>query len=685
MFRLSICMMVKNESKNLDRCLVSLNHLRSKIDSELIIVDTGSSDNTVEIAKKYTEKVYFHEWNNNFAEMRNITISYASGEWLLIIDADEELIEDLSLISFLETNNKSYKGALLKLDNIVNFEGRVGSSLTTIRVFLNDGNFRYSGSVHNLPVLKGNILELDSKLLHYGYNVKDKDLMELKFNRTSQLLIKELEKNPVNIYYRYQLATTYEMYGDLVNARKNYDQAYFDIKRQNLKIDDYLYLWGPFAKQLIASKAYETAIVIAKEGLEILPDYLDLIYFCGIGYLGVSEWKEATDCLELYLEKLSIIDTLPIWRNPSIQFYSISAEVECHYNASQAYMVLENWDKAIYHSKWILDHESENTHFFNSGLNFFIKSALKANETSKVLNLYSKYGEERWSNLDEIVGSYLFEIDKSKSVEIYKQLAGLSSDLGIFIQDFIGNDFFDYNKRALSSCLQSGFEDAYYFAVLTSYDFSVEILSFSEKDLMSLLSRINEKYTDFIKYVEHYIVNIEDSKRFKSINLKRVLSKYVGLVNIQTESAMSMYFDIGVDYITNKYNAKFIEESNLKGFLNSEEQFLACLFLVSDSNISNSQHYIGLASEIFPEWTKQMLTWIDKKLDSKVEKQVIKKSLENKEMLELKGALISNIKSLIDAENYRDAIEIIQNYLELFELDFEIIELKNKIELRNIN
>ena len=88
---LSIVMMVKNEEKYLDKTLYALNDLRKDIDTELIILDTGSTDSTVEIAKKYTDKVYFAKWNENFADMRNISISYAIGDWILILDADEEL------------------------------------------------------------------------------------------------------------------------------------------------------------------------------------------------------------------------------------------------------------------------------------------------------------------------------------------------------------------------------------------------------------------------------------------------------------------------------------------------------------------------------------------------------------------------------------------------------------------
>lgn len=118
---LSICMMVKNEEKNLDRCLKSLQPLKDALDSELIILDTGSEDRTVEIAKRYTDKVYFREWNNNFADMRNTSFSYAKGEWILMIDADEEIEDASGIITFFSSNSYlSYEAASVTIKSIVN-------------------------------------------------------------------------------------------------------------------------------------------------------------------------------------------------------------------------------------------------------------------------------------------------------------------------------------------------------------------------------------------------------------------------------------------------------------------------------------------------------------------------------------------------------------------------------------
>ena len=90
-YKLSICMIVKDEEKFIDKCLKSLKPLMDLNLAELIIVDTGSTDNTIQIAKKYTEKIYFKEWNNNFSESRNYSISFAKGEYIFIMDADQDM------------------------------------------------------------------------------------------------------------------------------------------------------------------------------------------------------------------------------------------------------------------------------------------------------------------------------------------------------------------------------------------------------------------------------------------------------------------------------------------------------------------------------------------------------------------------------------------------------------------
>ena len=82
---ISLCMIVKNEEEYLPRCLENI----KDIVDEIIIVDTGSTDKTVEIAKSYGAKVYYFKWNNNFSEARNVSLKYATKDWILILNVDD--------------------------------------------------------------------------------------------------------------------------------------------------------------------------------------------------------------------------------------------------------------------------------------------------------------------------------------------------------------------------------------------------------------------------------------------------------------------------------------------------------------------------------------------------------------------------------------------------------------------
>ena len=85
MATISLCMIVKNEERVLERCLECL----KDIVDEMIIVDTGSTDSTKEIAKKYTDKIYDFEWIKDFSAARNYSLSFATKDYIYCADADE--------------------------------------------------------------------------------------------------------------------------------------------------------------------------------------------------------------------------------------------------------------------------------------------------------------------------------------------------------------------------------------------------------------------------------------------------------------------------------------------------------------------------------------------------------------------------------------------------------------------
>ena len=100
--KISVCIIAKNEEKNLENCLISV----KDIAHEIIVLDTGSIDKTREIASKYS-KVYDYIWDYDFSKARNMCMSYAISDWILFIDADEILSEETSgnIDNFLESHD----------------------------------------------------------------------------------------------------------------------------------------------------------------------------------------------------------------------------------------------------------------------------------------------------------------------------------------------------------------------------------------------------------------------------------------------------------------------------------------------------------------------------------------------------------------------------------------------------
>lgn len=171
-YKLSVCMIVKDESKNIERCLSSLKPLTESKIAEIIILDTGSKDGTPEIAKCFTPNVYFHNWQGNFSESRNYCSMFAKGSYIFTMDADEEFeSEEMQKLieEFNSSDYKKYNTFTLRLISYTDASHNQSALLTQPRIFKNDGSFYYSSTVHNQPILKLPIKNLDINVLHYGY------------------------------------------------------------------------------------------------------------------------------------------------------------------------------------------------------------------------------------------------------------------------------------------------------------------------------------------------------------------------------------------------------------------------------------------------------------------------------------------------------------------------------------
>ena len=200
--KISFVLIVKNESSCLDRCLESI-----KKADEIIVVDTGSTDNTIEIAKKYTDKVFDdYKWQDSFADARNHALSKATGDWIFSIDADQELLNTIDEVRNVaeEADKKGFKAVNVRLISGNN------SHIFPL-LFKRLPEVFWCGSAHNYLSVRG---EIDSDLkIGYSYSKAH----SLDPDRTLRILLKEIKKDesPRNMYY---LAREYWYRKDYITA-----------------------------------------------------------------------------------------------------------------------------------------------------------------------------------------------------------------------------------------------------------------------------------------------------------------------------------------------------------------------------------------------------------------------------------------------------------------------------------
>lgn len=168
---LSIGMIVKNEEKNLPRCLDSIKPLLDAVPCELIIADTGSTDRTVEIAREYTDEVFDFVWVDDFAKARDATIAKATGEWFMYLDADNWFIDLTDMIGFF-TNPKlreRYNGASYTVHNFHDAAGKKYNISHDYRVIRNHKGLHFYGRIHeHLPLFEP-VYNFKSLTHHTGY------------------------------------------------------------------------------------------------------------------------------------------------------------------------------------------------------------------------------------------------------------------------------------------------------------------------------------------------------------------------------------------------------------------------------------------------------------------------------------------------------------------------------------
>ena len=142
---LSLCMIVKDEEAMIGRCLASV---REAVD-EIVVVDTGSGDRTVEIAEEHGARVLHHAWTGDFSAARNVSFDAATSDWILYLDADELLVDgDAEALRALTGQTWREAFFLVETNHTGELESGTATTHDALRVFRNRPGYRFSGRIH---------------------------------------------------------------------------------------------------------------------------------------------------------------------------------------------------------------------------------------------------------------------------------------------------------------------------------------------------------------------------------------------------------------------------------------------------------------------------------------------------------------------------------------------------------
>ena len=339
---ISLCMIVKNEERVIAKCLESV----TKLVDEIIVVDTGSVDSTIEIAKNYTDKIFNYTWDDDFAAARNFSISKASNDWILVLDADELLIDydEKTILDFCRNLDKVGR---IEISNY--FEDSIGIKKNIERVnrLFNRRFFEYDGIIHEQIIKRDktqySTKEIDIKINHIGYT-QEVISKTNKINRNITLLSKAIKNKPKDPYLIYQLGKSYFM-------DKKYREAYEKFKKALEFIYDFKY---EYIEDLVESYGYSMLELKMYNEARILYNYeiyynnkADFVFLVALIEMNNGDFQNAAEiflrCTELKNGKIEgITSFLPL--------YNIGVIFECVGMVDEAvsyYKMCGNYEQAV--------------------------------------------------------------------------------------------------------------------------------------------------------------------------------------------------------------------------------------------------------------------------------------------------------------------------------------------------
>ncbi|WP_031515552.1 glycosyltransferase family 2 protein [Desulfofalx alkaliphila] len=291
---ISLCIIAKNEEHQIARCI---NSAKKYVD-QIVVVDTGSEDNTVKIARDLGAEVYQIQWQHDFSQARNYSIQRATKDWILFLDCDEELDEKTAPLLRQVVQQKNYQGYWLYFINII--KGRPSSSFLSFRLFRNNPNYRFESPIHEqvLPSIVKHcspdcIGQADITVYHYGYEQQEVDSKN-KINRNITLLKKAKQEYGNAPFINFYLGVEYHRLEKYERALEYYLTA---LQKSSLSESYAPAMIRSIVFCLINLNNYQEGLNFINKYLPHYPQYTDLVYLKGYLYYLAGSYERALTSL----------------------------------------------------------------------------------------------------------------------------------------------------------------------------------------------------------------------------------------------------------------------------------------------------------------------------------------------------------------------------------------------------
>nr|WP_281267829.1 TPR domain-containing glycosyltransferase [Sulfoacidibacillus thermotolerans] len=297
-------MIVRDEEDFLAECLRSV----EGIVDEIVLVDTGSTDCTLDIARQFGARYYSVAWTPDFSKMRNLSLHFATKDYILVLDADEVLT--LKGCASIRRSLEEFPNAdafFVHILNQTDGEGmiEVEESLN-VRLFRNNPQYRYQGALHEQiaeSILHANppgvIFDSDIELLHRGY-LKNVVLKKHKKKRNLDIALREIKLHPEDGFRMFNLGVEYVRDRQLDQALSVFHAVHEKVNPSALWVSRF---YKVYISTLMQAGKWEEADQVLEEAVKLFPDYTDLVYLKGVYYSQRGEWilalQHYATCIEM--------------------------------------------------------------------------------------------------------------------------------------------------------------------------------------------------------------------------------------------------------------------------------------------------------------------------------------------------------------------------------------------------